>query len=122
MDRIHLRNLALHCVIGTYSEERDNKQAVLINITLETDLRCAGKSDVLKDTINYHTIQRTISDFVQHSRFQLIESLAEGIAEICLKDQRIQSVTVILDKPEALRFCESVAVEITRPQDSSRSL
>lgn len=114
MDRIYIRDLALRCIIGIYPEERKNKQDVIINITLETDLRAAGKSDSLNDTVDYKTIKLAVLDFVEKSSFQLIESLAEGIAEICLKDRRVQSATVTIDKPGALRFCRSVAVEITR--------
>ena len=114
MDRIYIRDLALRCIIGLYPEERKNKQDVIINIVLETDLHAAGKSDSLTDTVDYKAIKLAILDFVENSRFQLIESLAEGIAGICLKDARVQRTTVTIDKPGALRFCRSVAVEITR--------
>ena len=114
MDRIYIRDLALRCIIGLYPEERKNKQDVIINIVLETDLHAAGKSDSLTDTVDYKAIKLAILDFVENSSFQLIESLAEGIAGICLKDARVQRTTVTIDKPGALRFCRSVAVEITR--------
>lgn len=115
MDRIYIRDLALRCIIGIYPEERKNKQDVIINIALETELRSAGKSDSLNDTVDYKAIKLAVLDFVEKSSFQLIESLAEGIADICLKDRRVLSVTVTIDKPGALRFCRSVAVEVTRP-------
>jgi dihydroneopterin aldolase/D-erythro-7,8-dihydroneopterin triphosphate epimerase len=114
MDKIYIRDLALRCIIGVYPEERKNKQDVIINITLGTDLRAAGKSDSLNDTVDYKTIKLAVVDFVEKSSFNLIESLAEGIAEICLKDKRVLSATVAIDKPGALRFCRSVAVEVTR--------
>jgi dihydroneopterin aldolase/D-erythro-7,8-dihydroneopterin triphosphate epimerase len=114
MDKIYIRDLALRCIIGLYPEERTNKQDVLINIAMETDLRAAGKSDALTDTVDYKAIKIAILDFVEKSGFNLIESLAEGIAAICLKDKRVQDVTVTIDKPGALRFARSVAVEITR--------
>jgi dihydroneopterin aldolase/D-erythro-7,8-dihydroneopterin triphosphate epimerase len=114
MDRIHIRDLALRCIIGLYPEEREKQQDILINVTLETDLRAAGKSDDLNDTVDYKSIKLNILDFVENSSFNLIESLAEGIAEICLRDSKVQSATVTIDKPGALRFCKSVAVEVTR--------
>jgi dihydroneopterin aldolase/D-erythro-7,8-dihydroneopterin triphosphate epimerase len=114
MDRIFIRDLALRCIIGLYPEERKNKQDVIINVVLETDLRAAGKSDNLNDTVDYKAIKLAILDFVENSSFNLIESLAEGIAAICLKDGRVQSATVTIDKPGALRFCRSVAVEVAR--------
>lgn len=118
MDRIHIRDLSLRCIIGLYPEERKNKQDVIINIVLETDLSSAGKSDLLSDTVDYKAIKLAILDFVENSSFQLIESLAEGIAAICLKDRRVQGATVTIDKPGALRFARSVAVEITRKRNS----
>lgn len=115
MDRIHIRDLALRCIIGIYPEERDNRQDVIINAAMETDLRAAGKSDAIEDTVDYKAIKLEILDFVEKSSFGLIESLAEGIAAICLKNSRVTRVTVTIDKPGALRFARSVAVEITRP-------
>ncbi|MBI9021009.1 MAG: dihydroneopterin aldolase [Verrucomicrobia bacterium] len=115
MDKIHIRDLTLCCIIGLYPEERIHKQDVIINVTMETDLRAAGKSDDLNDTVDYHAIQLSILDLVEKSEFQLIESLADRIAEICLNAPRVQSAKVTIDKPGALRFCRSVAVEITRP-------
>ena len=114
MDRIHIRDLALRCIIGLYPEERDKKQDVIINVTLETDLRPAGLSDDLNDTVDYKAIKLNILDFVENSSFKLIESLAEGIAQICLDAPKVQGATVTIDKPGALRFCKSVAVEVTR--------
>jgi dihydroneopterin aldolase/D-erythro-7,8-dihydroneopterin triphosphate epimerase len=114
MDRIYIRDLALRCIIGIYPEERKDKQDIVINVAMETDLRAAGQSDDLNDTVDYKAIKLAILDFVENSSFNLIESLAEGIAAICLKDTRVQSVTVTIDKPGALRFCRSVAVEVTR--------
>lgn len=115
MDKIFIRDLALRCIIGLYPEERINKQDVIINVTMTTDLSAAGKSDDLNDTVDYKAIKLNILEFAENSSFNLIESLAEGIAQICLKDPKVQNTTVTIDKPGALRFCRSVAVEVTRP-------
>ena len=115
MDRFHIRDLALRCIIGIYPEERTNKQDVIINVTMETDLRKAGQSDDLNDTVDYKSVKLAILDLVEKSEFQLIESLAERIAEICLNADGVQRATITIDKPGALRFARSVAVDITRP-------
>ncbi|MFA5688156.1 MAG: dihydroneopterin aldolase [Kiritimatiellales bacterium] len=114
MDKIYIRDLALRCIIGVYPGERDSKQDILVSVTMETDLHAAGESDNLADTVNYKAIKLEILDFVENSSFQLIESLAENIAAICLKYAGVQTVTVTVDKPGALRFARSVAVEVTR--------
>ena len=114
MDRIFIRDLALRCIIGIYPEERREKQDVVINVEMHCDLRAAGKSDDLTDTVNYKSIKKAILMLVENSRFQLIESLAENVADIALADAKVEKVVVTIDKPGALRFAKSSAVEITR--------
>jgi len=114
MDRIFIRDLALRCIIGIYPEERREKQDIVINVEIGCDLRTAGRSDDLKDTVDYKAIKKSILKLVEGSGFLLIESLAENIADIALGDEKVQQVVVTIDKPGALRFAKSSAVEITR--------
>jgi D-erythro-7,8-dihydroneopterin triphosphate epimerase len=116
MDRMYIRDLSLRCIIGTKPEERLKKQEVIVNVGLDCDLSVAGRSDDLADTINYSRLKQGIADLVEDSRFQLIEKLAQRIAELCLKDEKVLGVTVTVDKPRALRFARSAAVEIYRPR------
>ena len=74
----------------------------------------AGKTDKLEDTVNYHNIALTISKKVSDSKFYLLEKLAQTVADICLTDQRIKQVVVRIDKPKALNFAKSSAIEILR--------
>jgi dihydroneopterin aldolase/D-erythro-7,8-dihydroneopterin triphosphate epimerase len=117
MDRIFIRDLVLRCIIGIYPEERREKQDVVINVEMHCDLRKAGRSDKLDDTVNYKAIKKAILKLVEESRCELIESLAENIADIALADGKVQCVVVTIDKPGALRFAKSSAVEITRMRE-----
>lgn len=114
MGKIYIRDLALRCIIGVYPEERDEKQDVLINVVLECDHSAAVQSDQIGDTVDYKGIKQRIIQLVETSNFHLIETMADRIAETCLFDQKVQSATVTVDKPTALRFARSVAVEIQR--------
>ena len=114
MDRIYIRDLALRCIIGVYPEERREKQDVIINIVLECDHSAAAKSDQLKDAVDYKGIKKAVIRLVEDSTFNLIETLADRIAQACLADPRVATATVTVDKPGALRFARSVAVEIRR--------
>jgi len=116
MDKIFIRDLALRCIIGIYPEERREKQDIVINIEMHCDLRKVGRSDDLSDTVNYKAVKKSILKLVEESGFQLIESLAESIADIALANDKVQQVVVTIDKPGALRFAKSSAVEITRPR------
>lgn len=117
MDRIFIRELALRCIIGIYPEERREKQDIIISVEMHCDLRKAGRSDDLNDTVDYKAIKKSILKRVEESGFQLIESLAESIADIALANEKVKQVVVTIDKPGALRFAKSSAVEITRSRD-----
>ena len=114
MDKIYIRDLALRCIIGIYDDERINKQDVIINVTLEADLEPAGKSDDFNQTVDYKEIKKKIVAHTEASSYQLIEALAENIANICLEHELVQKAVVSVDKPGALRFARSVAVELVR--------
>lgn len=115
MDRIHLRDLRLRAIIGVYPEERRQKQDLVLNLELQVDLRQAGETDRIEDTVDYHLLQQRIIAQVEASTHALIEKLAAEIAQTCLDHPAVKAVRVILDKPGALRFARSVAVEIERP-------
>lgn len=117
MDKIHIRDLLVRCIVGIYPDERREKQDVIVNIVLHADLRKAGESDDIDDTVNYKTIKKEVLAMVQQSEYFLLEKLAEQIAGIALKDSKVQRVDVSIDKPGALRFARSVAVEISRTRD-----
>ncbi len=116
-DRIYIRDLAFRCIIGIYPEERREKQDVILSITLLCDHSKAAASDRIEDAVDYKSIKKEIRTFVEASSFQLLESLADGVASICLAHTGVAQATVCVDKPGALRFARSVAVEITRGRD-----
>lgn len=115
MDKIYIRDLLLRCIIGIYPEEREKKQDVIINVELDCDsFLKAAQSDDIDDAVNYKTITKEIIKLVEKSDYLLIERLAEEISALCLADKRVQLAKVSIDKPGALRFARSVAVEIVR--------
>ena len=116
LDKIVLEELTTQCILGCYPEERINKQEVVISLTLFADLRAAGKSDTLEDTINYHALQIEVVDLVERSSFKLIERMVQEVANLCLKDTRVKECIVRIDKPTALPLCKTVGIEITREQ------
>lgn len=116
LDRIYIRDLHGRCIVGIYPDEREAKQDVILNLALEVDLRTAGKTDRIEDTVNYKDLKKDVLQMVEASSFFLIEKMAEEAAAICLGYAGVEAVTVTVDKPGALRFARSVAVEIHRTQ------
>ncbi len=115
-DIIAIRNLRIWCIIGIHPEERARKQELVISLTLRTDLKLAGKSDRIEDTVSYQLLRDQIVEKTGKSSYFLIEKLANEISELCLSDPRVSSVTVMVEKPTALKSVESVGVQITRFQ------
>ncbi len=113
-DRIHVRNLRLRTVIGVAEWEQDHRQDVLVNIVLHTDTRPAAQSDDLADTVDYKQLRDRLVRLAEDRPHGLLEALAQHIADLCMENPKVQAVDVTVDKPGALRFSESVAVEIHR--------
>jgi FolB domain-containing protein len=114
MDRICICDLLVRCTIGINESERREKQDVLINLAIYTDLRRAGKSDRIEDTVDYRALKKRVLAMVESSQYFLEEALADAVAELCLAQAGVQQVDVRVEKPNALRFARSVAVEISR--------
>ncbi len=114
LDQIHIRDLRLRCIIGLYPEERRERQDVVIQMTLYADLRRAGQTDDLQDTVDYKAVKKAVVALVEQSDFLLVERLAQRIAELALEPPNVQRVRVLVEKPGALRFARTVGVEIFR--------
>ena len=119
-DFIEIEDLRVRAIIGVNPDERENRQDVMISVRLETDLRPAARTDSIDDAVNYRTITKSVIAFVEQSSFQLVETLAEEVAQICLREPRVERVWVQLRKPGALRFARTVGVCIEREQRDRR--
>lgn len=114
LDTVRIERLQLDCIIGINPWERLTKQRITIDIEMNADLSAAGKSDAIEDTINYRTISKAVTAEIEASSYGLVEALAERVAEICLEDERVQSLEVTVRKPGAVRKAAAVGVVIRR--------
>jgi FolB domain-containing protein len=114
MDQIFIKDLLVRGVIGVTDRERAQPQDILINIVIFTDIDDAGKSDNVEDSVNYRTVAKKILAHTEKIGRYTVEALAEDIAHLCLEDARAQGVRVRVEKPGAVRFSQSVGVEIER--------
>jgi D-erythro-7,8-dihydroneopterin triphosphate epimerase len=114
MDRIIINDLSVRCIIGAWKEERKEKQDVLVNLVIGTDIANAVRTDNLDDALDYRALKKKVLNLVEGSSFNLLESLAEAIASLCLQDDKVREILVKVEKPSALRFAKSVGIEILR--------
>lgn len=114
MDIIYLNDLKIETVIGIYDWEREIKQIVVLDLDMATDIRKAAASDAIEDTLNYKAVSKRLIEFVGESEFQLVETLAEEVANILLNEFNVPWVRVKINKKGAVRYAGDVGVIIER--------
>lgn len=118
-DRIYIEGLRIDCLIGFADWERLVRQTVQLDLWVECDVRTAARLDRPDPSLfNTKALSKRLQSWVGQSEFQLIETLAEGICELALREFPISRIGLKLSKPGALRGARNVAVRIVRrPQD-----
>jgi len=109
---IRIKNLLVRTIIGFNPEERVNRQDVIINIEIEVDVSRTVSTDLPDEIYNYKAITKAIIAFVSESKFNLLEKLTNEVLQLVMQDERVLRAKVEIDKPHALRFSESVSVEL----------
>tara|TARA_Y100000768_G_scaffold32113_1_gene21131 strand:- start:11636 stop:12013 length:378 start_codon:yes stop_codon:yes gene_type:complete len=97
-DCIQLRGLRVVCIVGVLPEERERPQPLEIDIDIYSDLSAAGHSDDLKDTIDYGAAAQSVAETCLSSQAQLLEHLAQLIADDLLKPVQVTAVDVTIKK------------------------
>ncbi len=114
MDRIIINNLVARGIIGINDWEREKPQEIRINIVIFTDTSGAAQTDNVEASVNYRTLAKKALAHAEAAARFTVEALAEDIAALCLAESGVQGVQVRVEKPGAVRFAESVGVEIQR--------
>lgn len=113
-DQLIIKNLRCGCHIGCKEEERALLQTLFISATLYMDTRPAAESDDLNKTVNYAHLSKGIIRLCQESTCQLIETLAQNIADLCLSKDQVQAVDVEILKPAGIANADGAIIKIHR--------
>ena len=117
MDKVIIKNLLARGIVGVRDWERKRAQDILINIILYTDTRHAAETDDINDCADYSKVTKKVQAHAESIGRFTVEALANDLAKICLQENNVQKVTIRVEKPTAVRFAESVGVEIERSRD-----
>ncbi len=109
---ISIKNLRLRTYIGFNEEEKNKKQDVIVNISLLYDATAASASDSVDDACNYKVLTKKIIALVEDRSFDLLEKMAGDIITMIKAIEKVMEATVEIDKPHALRFADSVSIEM----------
>jgi dihydroneopterin aldolase len=116
-DTLEIRGLRVTGVHGALPEEQTRAQPFEVDLDVAVDMTAAGRSDDLSDTLDYGAVVEMVAKVVSGERFQLLERLAERIAEVVLSESRATAVTVGVRKlrPPVPVDLATAGVRITRP-------
>lgn len=116
-----IRDLVLNAQIGVYAHEHGKAQRVRLNLDLHVSdpqasnmSRPAVGADDLSRVVDYDTVMNAVRQIISTGHVQLVETLAERVAEACLQDQRVRSAKVRVEKLDVFADASSVGVEIER--------
>lgn len=111
--KIRVKNLRLRTFIGIKEEEINNKQDVIINLTILYHAQAAVEENEIAYALNYRTITKAIIAHVENNKFALLERLTQELVDLVMEYKDVQYVEVEIDKPQALRYADSVSVTLS---------
>ena len=114
MDKIKLSELKVKTIIGIWEWEKRNPQIISIDLEMSTDIKAAALTDSIDDALDYKAISKRIKQYSEENHFQLIETLAENLAQIILEEFKVEWVKLSVSKPYAIRGSKNVGVTIER--------
>ena len=115
MDKVLIDGLRVNAIIGVFDWERQVEQPILIDVAMWVDTRAAVLSDDLHDAVNYALVAEQITHLTQALKPQLLETLANQLAELILTQHpAVQRVQICTKKPLAVKSAQAVGIEITR--------
>ena len=114
MDITFLHGLKISCIIGIWDWERAAKQNVVIDLDMACDVAGAAASDNIKDAVDYKAVAKRMQEFVGNSSYQLVETMAEEVAQLLIREFGLGWVRVRVNKKGAVRGAGDVGVVIER--------
>jgi dihydroneopterin aldolase len=119
MDIIFIHELLIETTIGVHPWERDLRRTLRLDLELGADIRPAAATDRLEDTLDYQAVAQRISDFAAASNFQLMETLAERLAELLFREFAVPWLRLTLHKPGVPSGAKAAGVIIERGSRNS---
>ena len=118
MDIVYISELRIETIIGIYDWERKVRQVVSVDLEMAADNRKAAATESIDDALNYKAVAKRLIKFAEESEFQLVETLAERMAEIILEEFDVAWLRLKLGKPGAVTGSREVGVIIERGERS----
>ena len=109
---VFIKNLIIQEIIGFHQHEKIKKQKIKFNIVLDINQSSVPDEKDIKSIVDYEKITNKLENLTKSKKYNFLESLAEDSFKEIFEDKRINSVTIKIEKPEAIRNAGSVGVEV----------
>ena len=109
---VFIKNFIIEEIIGIHKHEKLKKQKIKFNIILNVDQRSLPNEKDIKSIVDYEKITDKLKELTRSQKYNFLESLAEDSFKEIFKDKRINSISIKIEKLEAIKNAESVGVEV----------
>ncbi|TVZ40103.1 dihydroneopterin aldolase [Alteromonadaceae bacterium 2753L.S.0a.02] len=116
MDIVFINDLRINTIIGIYDWEREVRQTVSFDLEMAHDISKAAQTDNIEFALNYKAVAKRIINFVSDAEFLLVETLAEEVAQLIMREFGVKWLRLSVSKPGALRGSRDVGIRIERGQ------
>ncbi|MCX8671195.1 dihydroneopterin aldolase [Gilliamella sp. B2865] len=113
-DRVLIESLTVYTTIGVYDWEKNIKQKLVLDLEMAWDNKPAGKSDNVEFCLDYFVVSQSITSLIEANKFELIETVAERVAQLVIEQFSVQWLKIKVSKPDAIANAGNVAVIIER--------
>ena len=110
--RVHIRGLRLNAQVGVYEEEKHYPQRLLLDLELVVQLT-DNSPDKISQVVDYGALASSIRALALQQHTELLETLAEQIAQLCLRDPRVTRVDLRLEKPDIFSDADGVGISLS---------
>jgi dihydroneopterin aldolase len=112
LDILQINALNLSTRIGVHAWEQCISQRLLIDLSIPVDVRDC--QDTIESTLDYDAICKLVTEYVEGNHFQLIETVANGVAHLLKERYQLKEITVCVSKPQAIKNAGNVQIMVTR--------
>ena len=109
---VFIKDFIIDEIIGFYEHEKIKKQKIKFNIVLGVNQNSIPNEGNIKSIVDYEKITNKLKNLTKSKKYNFLESLAEDSFKEIFEDKRINSVTIKIEKPEAIKNAKSVGVEV----------
>lgn len=113
---VFVKDLHVQTIVGVLDHEKIAPQRLIISVDLTVQEASTSHQDQLENVVCYGEVVTKIKQICSGGHVNLIETIAEHIAEKCLEDKRVLAARIRIDKPDIIPECSSVGIEIERLQ------